>query len=242
MHTHDKNEQEFKIKRAHDEFKIGETLLHSVKNKITFEVIETLIVTVQSTSSKYYREDGFSFGLSEEEGYMHFATCTLATESEREIFIRKEQIQFAWSASNKKYEALFGKADDVVETMHCDSRAWQRIDLFVNYPLSRLTHTYARDEWHIVTNGTTFKMTYESYNDYSRYFTCIATPERKKWVEDHLKIRPIYQNLVDGILNMTDELPSSLTEGFSQMMKVNNLLTLRSMNVSRSVWRSILPV
>ncbi len=76
-------------------------------------------LTVVSASRTYYGEDGLSFGVGDEQGYIYSAACRLATESEIEKEIEKKQEKAIKENTNcdilKLKKELLEKAESVTE-------------------------------------------------------------------------------------------------------------------------------
>ena len=68
-------------------FQVGQTLRwnHSYP-----EDLKDKLITVVSASSRYYREDGMSFGVGDEQGYVYSAKVRLATEDEGKSIVAAE--------------------------------------------------------------------------------------------------------------------------------------------------------
>jgi len=72
-----------KIQSSRREYRVGSTIRTQRHG----------LVTIVTAGKKYYREDGLSFGLSDDSGYMYFATCRPATEDESAPIIEAERIR-----------------------------------------------------------------------------------------------------------------------------------------------------
>lgn len=71
-------------------FEIGQVIKRKVYDKKTKRIEEKILVVIE-TSKQYYEQDGMSFGVGDEVGYVYKAVCRLATKEETEQFLIKEE-------------------------------------------------------------------------------------------------------------------------------------------------------
>jgi hypothetical protein len=104
---------------GHDPYREGEIFL---------DPQDMRYVVVRAAWREYYREDGLSFGVGDDSGYLFFAVCRVATveeympvwEEEQKVFaakVRKEE-------ATKALKRLFADADGVYEFAK-DGKPWQ---------------------------------------------------------------------------------------------------------------------
>lgn len=84
------------------EFQVGQ-VLRNPQNK-------EQILYVLKAGKTYYREDGMSFGVGDEEGYVFYATCRPATEEEAAPLLRRE-------AEAKAAKAQEARRNEIADTI-----------------------------------------------------------------------------------------------------------------------------
>ena len=82
-----------------ESFMVGETFRHR----------DGKIITVVAYRSQYFAEDGLTFGVGAESGYLHKASCRPATQEESDAVIAAECKSEARRQSDVAYPSLFDK-------------------------------------------------------------------------------------------------------------------------------------
>jgi hypothetical protein len=85
-------------------------------------------LVVRAAWQEYYREDGLSFGVGDDAGYLYFAVCRVATVTEYMPVWETEQVEFAKQSRRKDakraIERLFVHEDGVYE-FQPDGQSWR---------------------------------------------------------------------------------------------------------------------
>lgn len=63
-------------------------------------------ITALTAKSKYYREDGLSFGVGDDRGYIYYAQCRLATDEEVKPLLKQKQIKEAKVEAKKELHKI----------------------------------------------------------------------------------------------------------------------------------------
>jgi hypothetical protein len=87
--------------------------------QIVFDPTDMRYLVVRVAWDEYFREDGLSFGVGDDSGYLYHAVCRLATVPEYMPVWEEEQRAFAEKSRRldikREFERLFNTADGVYE-------------------------------------------------------------------------------------------------------------------------------
>jgi len=177
------------------------TIIASCGDGESFTVGETLrnregeIITVVACRSRYFPEDGLSFGVGAESGHVYTAICREATQEESNAVIAAEREREARRQSDAAYRSLFEKTAEERVPPRCTRPSGETVKINGGHTISGcgteiLIEQGEMHVWVLEDNGADGHCWADTNIGTPGYtgeigFRFDATPERLSWVRNY---------------------------------------------------------